>query len=75
MKSKTIICCLLILNLEGRSVFKVKKISLNPGENKTVNFILPVSNLSFIGRDNRRVVEPGDFILRVGNLKTKFNVK
>ncbi len=52
-----------------------EKISLNPGENKNVNFILPVSNLSFIGRDNGRVVEPGDFILRVENLKTKFNVK
>lgn len=42
-----------------------QKISLKPGETKTVVFTLPASALGFTGLDNRNVVEEGDFNLWV----------
>ena len=42
------------------------KITLNPGETKTVTFTLPASSLGFTTLDNTYVVEPGDFDLWVG---------
>jgi beta-glucosidase len=51
------------------------KISLAPGESRTVSFRLPVSRLAFIGRDNRPVVEPGDFDLFVGGLTSSLVVR
>jgi beta-glucosidase len=52
-----------------------EKIALAPGERRTVTFRLPIQRLSFIGRDNRPVVEPGDFDVMVGGLKTRLVVK
>jgi len=42
-----------------------KKIALAPGETKTVSFTLEAEALSFIGRDNRPTIEPGQFDLWV----------
>src|ERR1700691_5319445 len=42
------------------------RISLNPGETKTVEFTLGPDELSFLNRDMHRVVEPGTFTLMVG---------
>jgi beta-glucosidase len=42
------------------------RISLNPGETKTVEFTLGPNELSFLNRDMHRVVEPGTFTLMVG---------
>ena len=39
------------------------KVSLAPGETKTLTFTLPASSLSFTGRDMKPIVEPGDFQL------------
>jgi beta-glucosidase len=52
-----------------------EKIALAPGERRTITFHLPIQRLSFIGRDNRPVVEPGDFDVMVGGLKTRLVVK
>ena len=41
------------------------KVSLLPGETRTVSFTLPVSELGFTGADMRYKVEPGDFNLWV----------
>ena len=41
------------------------KITLNPGETKTVTFTLPASSLGFTTLDNNYIVEPGDFDLWV----------
>jgi beta-glucosidase len=57
------------------SVKKLKrfeKVALEPGELKTINFILYEKDLSFIGRDNKPVVEPGEFEVMIGKLKEKF---
>ena len=43
------------------------KISLTPGEVKTVTFRLPAKNLAFVGADGKWTLEEGDFILKVGN--------
>jgi len=52
-----------------------QKISLTPGERRTVVFRLPVRDLAFIGRDDRPVVEPGDFDVMVGGLVRRFTVR
>ena len=44
------------------------KISLEPGETKTVTFQLPAKALAFVGADGRWTLEEGDFFLRVGTL-------
>jgi len=51
-----------------------EKISLQPGESKTVSFTLPLRQLAFIGPDNKRHLEEGIFNLQVGNLRQSFNV-
>jgi beta-glucosidase len=43
-----------------------RRISLEPGETKTVEFPLGFAELSFLNRDMHRVVEPGAFKIMVG---------
>jgi beta-glucosidase len=43
-----------------------QRLSLNPGETKTVTFTLGFSELSFLNRDMKRVVEPGTFTIMAG---------
>jgi len=42
------------------------RITLEPGEKKTVKFIVTSEKLSFLNRDMKRVVEPGIFSVMVG---------
>ena len=44
------------------------KISLEPGETKTVTFTLPAKDLAFVGADGRWTLEEGDFLLKVARL-------
>src|ERR1700686_1085749 len=43
-----------------------QRISLNPGETKTVEFTLGPNELSYLNRDMKRVVEPGAFEVMAG---------
>jgi beta-glucosidase len=43
-----------------------QRLSLNPGETKTVTFTLGFNELSFLNRDMKRVVEPGTFTIMAG---------
>jgi beta-glucosidase len=52
-----------------------QKISLAPGERRTVTFRLPIQRLAFVGRDDKWVVEPGDFDVMVGPLTARLTVK
>ena len=52
-----------------------QKISLKPNETKTVTFKLSKNELSFINYTSQRVVEPGEFEIKIADLKAKFNVK
>jgi beta-glucosidase len=49
-----------------------QKISLQPGEIKTVDFQLPMRNLSFVDRNNQWILEPGEFKVRIGGLSKRF---
>jgi beta-glucosidase len=49
-----------------------QKILLASGEKKTVSFQLPVRDLSFVDRDNQRVLEPGEFTVSVGGQSKRF---
>ena len=72
---------LLYLNDEYPSVSRpvkqlkrFSKIELNPGETKTVEFTLDDYDLSFIGRQDKRIVEPGKFKVFVGDLSSEFTL-
>ena len=51
-----------------------KKIELNPGQTENLSFTLTPHDLSFIGVDLKRIVEPGDFKVMIGNETTHFSV-
>jgi beta-glucosidase len=51
------------------------KISLEPGQKKSLTFKLRSDDLSFIGTNNKPVVEAGDFVVMVGKLSQKFALK
>ena len=46
---------------------RFQKINLKPGETKKVEFHLQLNDFSFINLNNKRVVEPGEFVIQVGN--------
>jgi beta-glucosidase len=59
----------------GKRVRRFAKISLAPGQSRTLSFTLTPADLSFIGANLKPVVEPGDFEVMVGNLKGKFTLQ
>ena len=52
-----------------------KRISLEPGETKTVSFELNADNLSIYNKDMEKVVEPGDFTILVGSSSLQKDLK
>lgn len=52
-----------------------QKIALAPGEEKEISFTLTPNDLSFIGLENRRVVEPGTFTVMIDRLQKGFTLK
>lgn len=58
-----------------RQLKKFDKIELKVGQTKTVKFSLGWYDLSFIGLDLKRIVEPGTFNLYVEDLSAQFVVK
>jgi beta-glucosidase len=51
------------------------KVLLKPSESRQLSFELTSDDLSFIGADNKRVVEPGVFDVRIGGLQQTFEWK
>ncbi|HEU0185901.1 MAG TPA: glycoside hydrolase family 3 N-terminal domain-containing protein [Blastocatellia bacterium] len=49
-----------------------KRISLAPGESKTVNFTITPDKLSFLDLNMNRIVEPGAFDIMVGTSSAKY---
>lgn len=49
-----------------------QKVDLGPKATQTVRFTLTWDDLSFIGRDNKPVVEPGEFKVLVGDMSVSF---
>jgi beta-glucosidase len=59
----------------GKRLRRFAKINLDPGQSRTLNFKLRAEDLSFIGADNKRTVEPGEFEVRIANLSQRFTLK
>ena len=59
----------------GKRLRRFAKISLDPGQSKTLTFKLRREDLSFIGSNNKPVLEPGEFEVRIGTLTQKFTLK
>ncbi len=43
------------------------KITLKPGETKTVSFTIKPDDLAFVNLDNKRITEPGEFKIQIAN--------
>jgi beta-glucosidase len=56
----------------GKRVRRFAKIYLEPGQSRTLTFKLTAADLSFVGANNKLVVEPGDFEVMIGGLKDRF---
>jgi len=54
----------------NKQLKRFESVHLKAGASKEVNFTLNTDDLSFIGRENKRIVEAGDFEIHVGG-KTK----
>jgi beta-glucosidase len=52
-----------------------QRIALKAGETKTVEFKLTQEHFSFIGMDNKRIVEPGEFQVTIKDLQESFWIK
>ncbi|OZG56688.1 beta-glucosidase [Bifidobacterium tissieri] len=50
-----------------RELKAFRRVELEPGETKTVEFDIPVTDCSIVGSDARRFVEPGEFELLIGH--------
>ena len=48
-----------------------RRVTLNPGESRVVEFSVGPEELSFLNREMRRVVEPGSFTIMVGGSSAK----
>jgi beta-glucosidase len=63
------------LSPAGKRLKRFAKVYLEPGQSRTLTFQLHRDDLSFIGADNKPVVEPGEFEVGVGGLKERFELK
>ena len=54
---------------------RFEKVLLRPGEERKMEFSLEWNDLSFIGKENKRIVEPGRFRVTVANLTEEFELK
>ncbi len=61
------------LTPDSRRLRAFQKIELQPGEQKTVTFTLPASDLAFVGEDGRWILEEGEFVLTAGGQNVKIN--
>ncbi len=58
---------------DNRRLRDFTKISLEPGETKTVTFELPAKNLAFVGEDGKWRLEEGEFIIKIADQTESIN--
>jgi beta-glucosidase len=58
-----------------KSLKRFRKVPLAPGQSLKVKFELGRQDFEFIGRDNKPVVEPGDFKVGIGGLTETFEIQ
>jgi beta-glucosidase len=59
----------------NRRLRRFAKINLQPNQSRTLTFKLRREDLSFIGADNKPVVEPGEFEVKIGDLSQRFTLR
>ena len=52
-----------------------ERITLDPGQKKTINFILKPTDLALLDRNMKLVVEPGEFEVFIGSSSTDIRLK
>ena len=57
-----------------RTLVGFDRISLRPGEKRTVTFTITPQQMSLIDDGAKRVIEPGEFLITVGGLQGRFTV-
>ena len=55
-----------------RRLRKFQKIELKPGEQRRVSFTLGAQDHAFVGRENKWILEPGDYTLMIDTLSQKY---
>ena len=63
------------LTPDSRRLRGFEKVNLKPGEKQTITFKLNQKDFSFTHLDNRSVVEPGEFKVKIGPLSKNFFVE
>ena len=63
------------LSPPGKRLRRFAKVYLTPGQSRTLTFNLRPDDLSFIGANNKPVLEPGEFEVKIAGLKEKFLLK
>jgi beta-glucosidase len=63
------------LSPPNRRLRRFAKVNIEPGQSRTLTFKLRRDDLSFIGPNNKPVVEPGDFDVTIGGLTQRFTLK
>lgn len=58
---------------DSRRLRAFQKISLEPGETKTVTFTLDAKELAFVGADGKWRLEEGEFVIYIGGQTVKIN--
>ena len=51
-----------------------EKVEIEPGETKNVMFTIQTSDLAFVGQDNKWIIDPGEFEVKIGDLISKFTI-
>jgi len=55
-----------------RSLAGTKRIVLKPGEKQNVSFAISAEQMSVVGDDGKRLIEPGEFLISVGGKQPGF---
>ncbi|MBP6634911.1 MAG: glycoside hydrolase family 3 C-terminal domain-containing protein [Paludibacter sp.] len=63
------------LSPDVRRLRAFEKISLNPGEIKTISLTVPADDLAYVNEKGKWVLEAGEFMLQTGNLTEKIVCK
>ena len=69
---KDLVSSVIVYELQLRGF---ERITLNPGETKTVNFILKPEDLQLLDKDMNWTVEPGEFEVLIGSSSTDIRTK
>src|SRR2546421_6648510 len=63
------------LSPPGKRIKRFAKIYLEAGQSRTLTFRLRAEDFSFIGVNNKPVIEPGEFEILISGLKERFELK